>query len=148
MAHVEVVRRSLSLRQWSEITFKRIDQLIIKQAFCTSGWQARHGDYHVDGYDWKDEWQPIAKSDRWGGPDTATVFKAVVTIPEELAGKEVYFQMLTSCEVLVKGNGKWLDGLDPNRQRLLLSKKAKAGESIDITMEAYIRSKPDDERNP
>ena len=39
-----------------------------------------------------------------------------------------------------------LDGIDPNRSRILLSEQVQSGRESEIVMEAYVRSKPDDDR--
>ena len=55
--------------------------------------------------------------------------------------------MWTAAEIIVKVNGVYVGGMDPNRDRVLLSPYIDSGELL-IEMEGYNRSKPDDERNP
>ena len=54
--------------------------------------------------------------------------------------------MWTAAEIIVKVNGVYVGGMDPNRDRVLLSPYIDSGELL-IEMEGYNRSKPDDERN-
>lgn len=148
MAHVEVQRRSMSFDDWANNMFSQIQKLTIEISVPTDKWEVRHGYYKPDGYEWRDEFQAIEDDDRWGGPDVTALFRTEIVIPEVLEGQTVHFQMLTATEVLVSSKGKYLDGLDPNRQWLCLSEIAKSGDRYPIEMEAYTRSRPDDDRNP
>lgn len=49
--------------------------------------------------------------------------------------------------MIVKVNGVYVGGVDPNRDRILLTPYITSNE-LDIEIEAYNCSKPDDERNP
>ena len=49
--------------------------------------------------------------------------------------------------MIVKINGKYVGGVDPNRERILLNPYIDS-DDLTIEIEAYNRSKPDDERNP
>lgn len=70
-------------------------------------------------------------------------------MPEELHGQEVWFTLHTAAEMIVKINGRYAGGIDPNRDRLLLNPWLKEGSGeFEIEIEGYNRSKPDDERNP
>jgi alpha-mannosidase len=146
MAHIKVSRRSMSTRQWARLQFERVDQLIEAQSVPTSGWQVRNGQYFPDGYVWDEPHHPITANDFWGRPDGTAEFIGSITIPPELAGKKVWFQFYAGGEVIVYANGRMMDGIDPNRTRIVLSENAQAGEQFDMRMEAYTRSKPDDDR--
>ena len=148
MAHVEVVRRNLSFRQWAEVNSRKYRDFIIEESYPIGGWRVREGDYSPEGYVWDEDFRPIHGGETWGGPDVTAWFEASATLPEELAGRRVYFRMNTPTEVMVSANGTWLGGLDPNRFLFKLEDKAPAGKSWDFVMEAYTRSKPDDDRNP
>jgi alpha-mannosidase len=148
MAHAAVERRSLSMEKWTGLTFERLSGYIIKESYPIDGWEVRTGQYFPEGYQWDDEaFVPISEGDQWGGPDVTSVFRCEFTLPAELEGKEVWFYMLTPTEVIVKEQDKFLDGLDPNRCWLRLDAKAAAGQKHTLTLEAYTRSKPDDDRN-
>ena len=148
MAHVDVVRRNISFEQWTLRNFERYEEFVVEESFPSGIWKVREGEYHPEGYRWHNEFREIREGERWGGPDATAWFEGKVTIPRELGGKEVYFQMLTPAEVIVSSGGRLLDGLDPNRMRFLLTQGAEPGESFSLVMEAYTRSKPDDDRNP
>ncbi|MCG8573076.1 MAG: glycosyl hydrolase-related protein, partial [Spirochaetes bacterium] len=148
MAHIKVERRSMSLKQWTKVMFSQVESMIIQQSLPTGLWQMRKGCYFPENYVWLSDWENCNEGDLWGGPDITTVFHCDCTIPHALKSKKVFLYMLTSAEVMVKVNGQWLDGIDPNRQYVELTSNATGGERFSIQLEAYSRSKPDDERNP
>lgn len=148
MGHGKVFRRSMSLEEWAWLELARIEPFIIEKEIQTTGWQVREGQYYPEKYEWENDLHPIEKGDFWGAPDGAAEFVNTLTIPPEFAGKKVWLSMVTGAEVIVSKNGKLHDGIDPNRPRIVIANPAKANESIQIRMEAYTRSKPDDMRNP
>ncbi len=146
MAHVTVERRSMSLQQWARLQFARIRDLVIAQRHSTGDWSVRIGQYFPDDYIWDEDFHPICSDELWGRPDGTAQFVSTVEIPEQMAGHKVWFSMLTGAEVIVYRNGTMLDGIDPNRSRILLAEQAQPGQRFEIMMEAYVRSKPDDDR--
>jgi alpha-mannosidase len=98
-------------------------------------------EYYPEGY------RELKKGDTYFTPDGTAFFKAKVTIPQEMQGKELWLSMWTAAEIIAKVNGKFVGGMDPNRDRTLLSPYIDSNE-LNIEMEGYNRSKPDDERNP
>ena len=68
-------------------------------------------------------------------------------IPAHMKGKNIYFTLHTAAEMIVKINGKYVGGVEPNRERILLNPYIDS-DDLTIEIEAYNRSKPDDERNP
>lgn len=148
MAHIKVSRRSMDNEKWAKINFHQLDQFVIKKRFPIPDWVIRTGEYYPEGYTWDhDDFLPIQDGDRWGGPDVTSVFKTTFIIPEKLDGEKIYFEMVTPTEVMVKVNGSYMDGLDPNRASFPFVDSAKAGDTYEIILEAYTRSKPDDDRN-
>jgi len=146
MAHINVVRRSMSLEQWAKLQFDRIDPLTIRCRCGTGEWRVRVGQYLPGGYTWDGEFAPIRAGELWGRPDGTAQFVGAVEVPESLAGQPVWLSMLTAAEVIVYRDGALLDGLDPNRSRVLLTDQAQPAQRFDILLEAYVRSKPDDDR--
>ena len=146
MAHIAVERRSVSIDKWARLVFEQVNEKVITASFPIDKWQIRNGQYFAAGYRWEDDFHPIQAGDPWGGPDATCEMTATFTVPEELAGRKVYFHWVTSSEVLVSENGHYLDGIDPNRSWLPYLDNARAGESHTLRMEAYTRSKPDDDR--
>lgn len=146
MAHIAVERRSVTMQKWSKLVFEQVDQRIFKEMHPLDNWQVRNGEYHPEAYVWEDEFHPIREGDKWGGPDVTCMFKCEFTIPEALDGKKVYLYMYTATEVIIQDNGRYVDGLDPNRSWCAFLERAKAGERHEMILECYTRSKPDDDR--
>ncbi len=150
MAHIKVVRRSMRPEEWTDLRFgwlKRyiydskweIENLMIKDARQVSEMEF---DYYSDDY------RPLKKGDMYFTPDGTAFITADVNIPKELQGKELWFSLKTAAEICVKINGKYIGGVDPNRERMLLSPYVNDKETLHFEMMGYNRSKPDDERNP
>jgi len=150
MAHIKVVRRSMRPEEWTRLRFgwlKRhiyeskweINNLLIRDARQVSEMEF---EYYTDDY------RPLKKGDMYFTPDGTAFIKADVNIPKELQGKELWFSLKTAAEICVKVNGKYVGGVDPNRERILLSPYIDDTKTLHFDMMGYNRSKPDDERNP
>lgn len=150
MAHIKVVRRSMRPEEWTALRFgwlKRhiysskweIENLMIRDARQTSEMKFEY---------YSEDYRPLKKGDMYFTPDGTAFIKADVTLPEELKGKELWFSLKTAAEICVKVNGKYVGGVDPNRERMLLSPYINENEVLHFDMMGYNRSKPDDERNP
>lgn len=150
MAHIKVVRRSMRPEEWTDLRFgwlKRyiydnkweIENLMIRDARQVSEMEFEY---------YSDEYRPLKKGDMYFTPDGTAFIKADVNIPKELQGRELWFSLKTAAEICVKVNGKYIGGVDPNRERMLLSPYVDDKETLYFEMMGYNRSKPDDERNP
>lgn len=150
MAHIKVVRRSMRPEEWTDLRFgwlKRhiysskweITNLMIKDARQVSEMEFEYYSY---------DYRPLQKGDMYFTPDGTAFIKADVDIPKELQGKELWFSLKTAAEICVKVNGKYVGGVDPNRERMLLSPYVDDTKTLHFDMMGYNRSKPDDERNP
>ncbi len=150
MAHIKVIRRSMRPEEWTDLRFgwlkrhiysskREIENLMIKDARQVS---EMNFEYYSEDY------RPLNKGDMYFTPDGTAFIKADVTLPEELKGKELWFSLKTAAEICVKVNGKYVGGVDPNRERMLLSPYINENEVLHFEMMGYNRSKPDDERNP
>ncbi|MCI6354124.1 MAG: alpha-mannosidase, partial [Eubacterium coprostanoligenes] len=150
MAHIKVVRRSMRPEEWTDLRFgwlKRhiysskweITNLMIRDARQVSEMEFEY---------YSDDYRPLQKGDMYFTPDGTVFIKADVDIPKELQGKELWFSLKTAAEICVKVNGKYVGGVDPNRERMLLSPYVDDTKTLHFDMMGYNRSKPDDERNP
>lgn len=150
MAHVKVVRRSMGKNEWVRLRASWISKRVIKSEFEIEEWQVREarqiGELEYEFYD--EEYRPLKKGDMYFTPDGTSFLKANGCIPPQWTGEEVWLQLETAAEMLVKVNGKWAGGIDPNRHRMLISPYADQNGKVCIDIEGYNRSKPDDERNP
>lgn len=97
---------------------------------------------------YSEDYRSLKKGDMYFTPDGTAFIKADVKIPDNLKGKELWFSLKTAAEICVKVNGKYIGGVDPNRERMLLSPYVDVNETLHFDMMGYNRSKPDDERNP
>lgn len=149
MAHIKVVRRSMRPEEYTDLRFgwlKRhiyedkteITTFTIREARQTSEMQFEFYDA---------EPRKLNKGDMYFSPDGTAFIEADVTIPEKYKEKEVRFALKTAAEMIVKVNGKYVGGIDPNRENLILTPYIDSNE-LHIEITAYNRSKPDDERNP
>ena len=150
MAHIKVVRRSMRPEEWTDLRFGWLKRHIYSSKWEIESLEIRDArqvsemefDYYSDSY------RPLKKGDMYFTPDGTAFIKADVTLPDELKGKELWFSLKTAAEICVKVNGKYVGGVDPNRERMLLSPYIDENEVLHFDMMGYNRSKPDDERNP
>ncbi|MBE6741462.1 MAG: alpha-mannosidase [Ruminococcaceae bacterium] len=150
MAHIKVVRRSMRPEEWTELRFGWL-----KRYIYSSKWEIRNLEIRdarqiaeMEFEYYSDDYRPLNKGDMYFTPDGTAFIKADVEIPDELKGKELWFSLKTAAEICVKVNGKYIGGVDPNRERMLLSPYINENETLHFEMMGYNRSKPDDERNP
>ncbi len=149
MAHIKVVRRSMRPEEWTDLRFGWLKRYIYEEKFEIENLKVRDArqvaemqyEYYPEG------WRPLNKGDMYFTPDGTAFFEADVEIPEHLQGKELWFSLKTAAEIIVKVNGKYVGGVDPNRDRILLTPYIDS-DVLHFEMEGYNRSKPDDERNP
>lgn len=150
MAHIEVIRRSMRPEEWTDIRFNwlkrhiysekvEIENLLIRDARQISEMEFS---YYSDSY------RPLKKGDMYFTPDGTAFIKADVAVPSHMQGKELWFSLKTAAEICVKVNNKYVGGVDPNRERMLLSPYVNDKDILHFEMMGYNRSKPDDERNP
>jgi len=149
MAFINVVRRSMRPEEYTDLRFGWLKRYIydekyeIEQVEICDARQISEDIYEI----YPEGYRELKKGDLCFTPDGTTFFRAKVSIPESLQGKEIWLSMWTAAEIIVKVNGKYAGGIDPNRDRLLLNPYL-SGSEVSIEMEGYNRSKPDDERNP
>jgi alpha-mannosidase len=150
MAHIKVVRRSMRPEEWTDLRFGWLKRHIYKTKWEIKNLQIRDArqvsEMEFDYY--SEDYRPLQKGDMYFTPDGTAFIKADVDIPKELQGQELWFSLKTAAEICVKVNGKYVGGVDPNRERMLLSPYINDSETLHFDMMGYNRSKPDDERNP
>jgi len=147
MAHIKVVRRSMRPEEWTDLRFGWLKRYIYDEKFEIENLKVRDArqvaemqyEYYPEGF------RPLNKGDMYFTPDGTAFFEADVVIPEHLQGKELWFSLKTAAEIIVKVNGKYVGGVDPNRDRILLTPYIDS-DVLHFEMEGYNRSKPDDEK--
>ena len=150
MAHIKVVRRSMRPEEWTDLRFGWLKRHIYDSKWEIENLQIRDArqvsemefEYYSENY------RPLKRGDMYFTPDGTAFIRADVNIPQHLKGKELWFSLKTAAEICVQVNGKYVGGVDPNRERMLLSPYINENETLHFEMMGYNRSKPDDERNP
>ncbi len=149
MAHIKVVRRSLRPEEWTDLRFGWLKRYIYDLSEEITSLTIREArQISENEYEYYDpEPRVLKKGDLYFSPDGSAFIEADIRVPESMQGKEVYFYLKTSAEMIVKCNGFYLGGIDPNRERIAVTPYIKDS-NLHFEIEAYNRSKPDDERNP
>lgn len=150
MAHIKVVRRSMRPEEWTDLRFGWLKRYIYDNKWEIKNLQIRDARQvsEMEFEYYSDDYRPLNKGDMYFTPDGTAFIKADVDVPEELQGSELWLSLKTAAEICVKINGRYVGGVDPNRERMLLSPYINDKETMHIEMMGYNRSKPDDERNP
>ena len=150
MAHIKVVRRSMRPEEWTDLRFGWLKRHIYSSKWEIENLEIRDARQvsEMEFEYYSDDYRPLKKGDMYFTPDGTAFIRADVTLPDFLKGKELWFSLKTAAEICVKVNGKYVGGVDPNRERMLLSPYINENEVLHFDMMGYNRSKPDDERNP
>lgn len=149
MAHIKVTRRSMRPEEWTLLRFEWLKRYIIENKYEITNLYIRDArqisemnfEYYTEDY------RPLKKGDMYFTPDGTAFIKGDVKVPVSFKDKEIWLYLKTAAEIIVKVNGKYVGGVDPNRDRILLSGYIDSDE-LHFEMQGYNRSKPDDERNP
>ena len=123
MAHVKVIRRSMRPEEWTALRFGWLqrgiyeDKAEITDLTIRDARQISENEYeYPDGGE-----RPLKNGDLYFTPDGTAFIKGHAVIPPRFKGRDVYFSLKTAAEMIVKINGKYVGGVDPNRERILLN---------------------------
>ncbi|MGI6108121.1 MAG: alpha-mannosidase [Lachnospiraceae bacterium] len=149
MAHVKVVRRSMRPEEWTDLRFVWLQRGIYKEKVEIGDLEIRDARQVAENeYDFcYGGWRKLNRGDLYFTPDGTCFIRGRTHVPAQMKGQKIYFCLHTAAEMIVKINGKYAGGIDPNRERILLNPFLDS-DDVQIEIEAYNRSKPDDERNP
>ncbi len=149
MAHIKVIRRSMRPEEYIELRYSWLKRSVYGKMYELSPVYIREAHQTSENsYDYYDEaYKPLNNGDLFYSPDGSAFLKCECIVPEELKNKSYYFYFKTASEMIVKLNGRYAGGVDPNRERIPASDFVQNGKII-IEAEGFNRSKPDDERNP
>lgn len=149
MAFVKVVRRSMRPEEWTDLRYGWIKRALVKDRCEITGLEVRDAHQIAENqYIYDNDYRPLKQGDLYFTPDGSVFIRGSAKIPAEFAGQKTYFLLHTAAEMLVKINGRYAGGIDPNRDRLPLEPFVREDGSFNLEIEAFNRSKPDDERNP
>ncbi len=149
MAHIKVIRRSMRPEEYIELRYGWLKKCIYKKMYEISPVFVREAHQISENeYEYYDEdFKKLSIGDVFYSPDGSAFLRCVGQIPDEIKDKEYYFYFKTASEMIVKINGKYAGGVDPNREAFPMKPFIKDNTFI-IEAEGFNRSKPDDERNP
>ena len=148
MAFVKVIRRSMRPEEWTDLRFNMIkkalivDKIEINDLYIRDARQIGENEYI-----YLNEYRPFNRGDIYFVPDGTVFIKGHGKIPKKFKDSNIYLMLHTAAEMIVKINGRYAGGIDPNRDRILLNPWL-YDDDLSIEIEGYNRSKPDDERNP
>ncbi|MBO6241671.1 MAG: alpha-mannosidase [Butyrivibrio sp.] len=149
MAFVKVVRRSMRPEEWTALRYGWIKKAIIDKKLEITDIEVRDAHQISENeYIYDNDYRPLKQGDVYFTPDGTAFIRGKGKVPAELLGKETYILLHTAAEMIVKINGKYAGGIDPNRDRIELSRWIREDGSFEFEIEGFNRSKPDDERNP
>ncbi len=149
MAHIKVERRSMRLEEWIDLRFGWLKRHIYTEKNEITTFKIREARQVSEmNFEFYDETpRELKKGDMYFTPDGTAFIEAEYELPEHLKGKDFCFSLKTAAEMIVKVNGVYVGGIDPNRERLDLSPYVNS-DKLHFEIMGYNRSKPDDERNP
>lgn len=151
MAHIKVTRRSMRPEEWTALRFGWLKRHIYKKTYEIKTLQIRDARQvsEMEYEFYSDDYRPLIRGDMYFTPDGTAFIRGDIVIPDDFRGEELWFSLKTAAEIIVKVNGTYVGGVDPNRERILLTPYlAPDTEQLHFEMQGYNRSKPDDERNP
>jgi len=147
MPHQKVVRRRMRSEEWADLRFSWLLRGIYDEKYEITDIEVREGrQITEDQYEYDSDYHPLKRGDWYFSPDSTVFIRARAEIPTLLKGQTLYLSIKTPAEMIVKINGTYAGGLDPNRDRIRLDAYMDAPKLL-IEIEGYNRSKPDDERN-
>ena len=148
MAHVPVIRRSMRPDEWTRVRMGWLRARIFETVREIEGWTVREGvqtgeaEYRMD----DDAPRPLRRGDLYFTPDGTAFLSVCAQLPPGCGdGSGLRLRLRTAAEMIVKINGEFVGGLDPNRDTLPLPPTPDGRYRIEI--EGYNRSKPDDDRS-
>lgn len=127
---------------------KQLSQLRYPETVPIDGWkmQIRSGESRPDPAVIDGQWTDVPASSFWGGDQEFRVFTGSATIPEQLRGKIVEFQLLTGREgqwdatnpqFSVFVDGVLRQGFDTNHTSVVLTEDAVPGTTYDLFLSAF-----------
>ena len=150
MAHIKVTRRGMTESEWNDLRFNLLKRALYSDSIEIETLKIRDARQTAEmQYDfYKDGWRKLNKGDIYFTPDGTAFIEGDFILPERFRGEKIWLKLKTAAEMIVKCNGKYVGGIDPNRERVLLSPYIGDSNALHFEIEGYNRSKPDDERNP
>ena len=122
MAFVEVIRRSMRPEEWTDLRYSWIKRSLIKEKYEITDLEIRDAFQTAENeYTYTSDYRPLKTGDMYFSPDGTAFIRGHAQIPEALKGKDIWFTLHTAAEMIVKINGHYAGGIDPNRDRILVN---------------------------
>ena len=149
MAHVKVQRRSMRPEEYNSLRYGWLRRLIYENRRPVGPVMIRNarqtGENDFVFYD--ETPYELRPGDLFYTPDGSVFFELEADDGGFDPRRPLYLYFETTSEVIVKVNGKYAGGFDPNRKVVEVS-AYRGGCPLQVEMLGFNRSKPDDERNP
>ncbi len=145
MAHIKVERRSMRPEEYIALRYGWLKRYVIENKTEIAPVMIRNarqtGENTFDFYE--DAPYELHRGELCYTPDGSIFFEAYAAAPDG----RVWLYFKTTSEVIVKVNGTYAGGFDPNRSLIEITPYVRNGQ-VRLEMLGFNRSKPDDERNP
>lgn len=126
--------------------YHQLEKYCVAARLDLKDWTHRSARFDNGDYVFTGEAVPFAVGERWrSGYDEAHFFSTSVTLPPELAGRELRLEFLIGGEALVRVNGSVRGSVSaargaPERGTVILSERFAPGAKLDIELEAAVNS--------
>lgn len=132
-----------------QVICDQLKKLSIVKRFPMEIWSMKKGNYiHPEDADKSEEpWEEFdSRTMHWYGKDKHYLFRNDYTVPDDLDQKPMWLHVKTQIDewddaknpqFLLFVNGEPVQGMDMNHREALLARKAKAGETIRLELQAY-----------
>ena len=119
----------------------RLEQMLYRHRTPVKGWMAKQGYYrHPEEYEMMDgEWEELAEGIHVGSPDLTVFLKNHIVLDASYKGETAVLLLKVGGEGCVSVNGNHYNGLDFNRNMILLSECAQGGEEYKVEIETYCK---------
>lgn len=119
----------------------RLEQMLYRHRTPVKGWMAKQGYYrHPEEYEMMDgEWEELAEGIHVGSPDLTVFLKNHIVLDAGYKGETAVLLLKVGGEGCVSVNGNHYNGLDFNRNMILLSECAQGGEEYKVEIETYCK---------
>ena len=134
--------------EWTRLRFSWLQRGIYSRQCEISGLMIRDARQTGENtYEYEsEEYRPLNRGDLIFTPDGTVFIRGSFAVPKAMRKEKPHLVLKTAAEMIVRINGRFSGGFDPNRERIDLSPYMDSG-ILELEMEGYNRSKPDDERN-
>lgn len=131
----------LKIEKKIQSELNRLERMLYKSKTPVNGWMARTGYYrHPENYEMLDEqWFPLQEGEHAGKRDLTLFLKNQVKLDDSYKGETAVLLLKVGGEGCVSINGVHYNGLDFNRNMILLSESAVGGEQYEVEIETYCK---------